>query len=367
LFLLSPTPFRKSLKTRLLEKIKRREHCLLYILGNSFVLKGSAIMKRILQINLQIILLTVFLVGAVFAQDELIRVDTNLVSVNVTVTDAKGIFVRGLKPEQFEIFDNRVKQKIEYFSAEQAPVTFGIVYDMHPTTVERTTAVLESLKQFTSGLAQKDNFFIVAFNDKGSLNLDFIPTVEQVERQITPGRRKSEPRALYDAIYLAADKLRQSPSLKRTLLIISDSADHRSRHSFADLRNIIKSFDVQVYAVVLDVDSKWNYADLTIGEKMRRSGFNNANAMERAALSDLTLKSGGASHYPVAETSRELFDIYRKISSEIAEQYTISFTPGEADGKQHDLRVNLRGVAGSKKFNLIYRQTYQSPPPKNYR
>ena len=53
---------------------------------------------------------------------------------------------------KFEIFDNSKKQEIEYFSAGDAPVSFGIVYDMHPTTEERTTAVLESLREFAKRL-----------------------------------------------------------------------------------------------------------------------------------------------------------------------------------------------------------------------
>jgi VWFA-related protein len=325
-------------------------------------------MKRSLQIKLQVILSTLFLLTGAPAQEETIRVDTNLVTLNIMVTDSKGKAVKGLKPEQFEIFDNRTRQKIEYFSAGVSPVTFGIVYDMHPTTTERAAAILDSLKQFTGGLAERDDFFIVAFNDRTSLNLDFIPTFEQVERQTSlASAKKNEPRALYDAIYLAADKLRSRGGSKKTLLIISDSADHQSRHSFSDLRKIIKSFDVQIYAVILDAESRWNYLDLTATGRTRGGRYNDVNALDRVKLSDLTLKSGGTSHFPVAETIRELLDIYRKISAEMAEQYTISFTPGERDGKWHDLRVGLRDAPGSGKFTLVYRQGYQSPLPKNNR
>ena len=100
------------------------------------------------------ILLSACLIGiigmAVFAQDEKpLRVETNLVSINVAVTDEKGNFVENLTKDQFDIFDNKIKQQIKYFKAKDTPVSFGIVYDLHPTTNERTTAVLESLRQFT--------------------------------------------------------------------------------------------------------------------------------------------------------------------------------------------------------------------------
>ena len=72
----------------------------------------------------------------VVAQDEnqKIRVETNLVDVNVLITDKNGKFVKGLEREQFEVYDNNVKQPIEYFSARNQPVSFGVVYDTHPTT-----------------------------------------------------------------------------------------------------------------------------------------------------------------------------------------------------------------------------------------
>ena len=97
-----------------------------------------------------LLLIGVLSVTAINAQDEeQIRVETNLVTVNVAIRDQQGKPVKGLRQEQFEIFDNKTKQQISHFSAEDAPVSFGIVYDMHPTTVERTTAVLESLRAFT--------------------------------------------------------------------------------------------------------------------------------------------------------------------------------------------------------------------------
>ena len=137
--------------------------------------------------NLSIVLLCFVLsIVAASGQDtETTVVETNLVSINVAVRDAKGLFVRNLRKEQFEVFDNGAKQEIALFSAEKAPVTYGIVYDMHPTTDERTAAVLESLRAFTKNLSEEDRFFVMAFNHYGSLNLDFVPTVEQIEKNLT--------------------------------------------------------------------------------------------------------------------------------------------------------------------------------------
>lgn len=315
--------------------------------------------------SISIFIITLFAFIAANAQDETIRVETDLVTVNVAVTNKQGKPVKNLRQEQFEIFDNKTKQQIAYFSTETSPVTYGIVYDMHPTTSERTAAVLESLRAFTKNLPTEDRFFLTAFNHYGSLNLDFIPTTEQIEKNLNFGNKTREPNSLYDAIFAAAGKLRESQSRKKTLLIISDGADHNSRHSVSDLSRQLKSFDVQIYAVIFDEREIRDYSDITRGGNRRGRISGDANELDRAAIQDLTLKSGGTTSYPTTENSLGLYRIYSRIAQEMREFYTLSFYPGEAaNGKWHNLRINLREVEGSKKFALTYRQGYQSPSPK---
>ena len=67
---------------------------------------------------------------------------TNLVTLNVSVTDKKSNAVRGLSEADFTVLDNGQKQQIDTLSAEDAAVSFGIVYDLHPTSDEQTGAVL---------------------------------------------------------------------------------------------------------------------------------------------------------------------------------------------------------------------------------
>ena len=323
-------------------------------------MKNQNLINMQIKQNLLLLLIGVLSVMTINAQDEPIRVETDLVTVNVALTDKQGKPVKGLRQEQFEVFDNKLKQQISHFSAEDASVSFGIVYDMHPTTVERTTAVLDSLRAFTKNLGADDRFFIVAFNERGNLNLDFIPTVEQIQNNL----KRSEPTSLYDAIYLAADKLRASKNLKRALLVISDSADHNSRHSFSDLSKQLKTLDVQIYALVFDEAEMWTYSDVTPGSSNRRRRISgDASRLDRVALEELTMKSGGTAHFPATESGQNLYRIYRQIASEMREFYTLSFYPVDAaDGKWHELRIGLRSVEGSKRFALTYRQGYQSPP-----
>ena len=320
-------------------------------------MKNQSLINMQIKQKVWLILIGLLSVMAINAQDEPIRVETDLVTVNVALSDKQGKPVKGLRQEQFEIFDNKLKQQISHFSAEDAAVSFGIVYDMHPTTDERTAAVLDSLRVFTKNLGANDRFFIVAFNERGNLALDFIPTKEQIQNNL----KRSDPTSLYDAVYLAADKLRTSKTPKHTLLIISDSANQNSRYSFSDLSKQLKTLDVQIYAVIFDESEMRSYSDITRSGKPRRIS-SEASELDRVALEGLTIKSGGTTNFPSTANARELYKIYQQIAAEMRESYTLSFYPtAAADGKWHDLRIGLRSVEGSKKFALTYRQGYQSP------
>src|SRR6185503_17534238 len=77
-----------------------------------------------------------------------IKLDTKLVSVTVTVSDQYGRFVSGLSKEAFEIFDDNVKQEIEIFGDEDAPVSMGIVYDVSGSMSDLTSQSFTALKKF---------------------------------------------------------------------------------------------------------------------------------------------------------------------------------------------------------------------------
>lgn len=92
------------------------------------------------------------------SQEEPVVVSTNLVTVNIIVTDSKGRYVKGLKSEQFSIYDESAKQKTAHFSVGAAPVSIGIVCEIHPKTADRVAAVLSALKQFVATLGPSDTF-----------------------------------------------------------------------------------------------------------------------------------------------------------------------------------------------------------------
>jgi VWFA-related protein len=112
--------------------------------------------------------------------DERVVTATNLVTINVTVGDGNGKYVKGLGRDQFEVYDEKVKQRIAYFSTDADPISLGIVCEIHNTTPEKARAILVALRQFTRSLHHDDDFCFMAFETQGGVATDFVPAADQL-------------------------------------------------------------------------------------------------------------------------------------------------------------------------------------------
>lgn len=298
------------------------------------------------------------------SQEEPVVVSTNLVTVNVIVTDSKGRYVKGLKSEEFSIYDENVRQNIAHFSAGAAPVSIGIVYEIHSAAPAHVTAMLAALKQFVATFGESDKFFFTAYSPNGSVTTDFIPSTNQIIEQLSvvkPGG----PSALYDVVYSAAGRLRQSRNLKRALLVISDGQDDRSKHSYNELRNRLREFDAQIYTIGIadpTMDQfagyrRWVFEDFTRQTGRRSFLLNSEAALGRAVLGELARVSGGSAYTPESESEPELTGICTQIALELREQYTLGFYPSDLTSKKwHRIKVRLDSAQSS---SLSYRNGYQ--------
>lgn len=306
----------------------------------------------------------IFIVPARGQNEKPIRVETDLVSVNVSVTDKQGNPVKGLRQEQFEIFADGARQPVAHFSDAESAVSFGIVFDLRPLSSERTAAILEALRRFAREIPVKDDFFVLTFDGRGSFVFDFVPTEEQIQTELA-GKR-GEPNSLYDAICLATDKIKEKKTSKQTLLVISDGADGNSRHDFEEMQRHLREFDAQIYAVVFDKTEGEPriLLDVVRQRKLRRVNISkDATPLDRAAVEEMTKTSGGIYHASAMKNSLEIYEMLRHSADDRRRQYVVGFYPANADGKWHKIKINAVS-AGEKNKRLFasYRRGYQSPP-----
>jgi Ca-activated chloride channel family protein len=330
-------------------------------------------MKVIKRITLLLILILTSLVTGFgqssqdSPQEEPVVVSTNLVTINVIVTDKKGRYVKGLKSDQFSIYDENASQKIAYFSVGVAPVSIGIVFEINSAEPAHVSAMLAALKQFVATLSERDNFFFTAYSSNGSVTTEFIPSANRIIEHLSvvkPGG----PSALYDVVYSAASRLRQSRNLKRALLVISDGQDDHSRHSYNELRDRLREFDAQIYTIGIADPAmdqfagyrRWVFEDFTRQTGRRSFLLNSEASMGRAVLGEMARVSGGTAYMPESESEPELTGICTQIALELREQYTLAFYPSDLTSKKwHRIKVRVNLSESSSNLSLSYRKGYQ--------
>lgn len=272
--------------------------------------------------------------------DDDVRLTRDAVTVHVTVSDPYGRFVTGLEKSHFEIYDDKLKQEIEFFSDDDVPVTLGIVYDVSGSMTTKLQRSMYALRRFVETSHNDDEFFLVGFNQRAQLVRDFSTSGESVVNSLTLVTPQGKT-ALYDAAYLGVEKAKQGRHTKRALLVISDGQDNSSRYTFNELRTLVKEADVQLYSIgVLDV------SDGTLG------------LAGQAILEELSRVTGGRAFFP--QSDEELVDVCTQIALELRHQYSIGYYPTTniRDGRWHKIKVKVDPPAGLPRLSVRAKEGY---------
>ncbi|HEY0263292.1 MAG TPA: VWA domain-containing protein [Granulicella sp.] len=275
-----------------------------------------------------------------------LQVDVNLVLVPATVTDPMNRLVTGLERENFYVYDDDKLQAIKSFSTEDAPVTIGIIFDLSGSMNSKFVRARKALSEFLRTSNPEDEFFVVGFNDKPAVLVDYTSDPDDVEARMVMLKPENRT-ALIDAVYLGVSKLREARYERKALLIISDGGDNRSRYTEGELRKTVRESDVQLYAIgIFDM-----YAPTT------------EEQMGPLLLTDLCEMTGGRM-FRVVDLA-DLGDIASRISAELRNEYVIGFRPSEVkeDGNWRKLKIRLAPPPGLPALTVHNRQGYYAPSP----
>ena len=273
-----------------------------------------------------------------------IRAEANLVLVPMTVTDPLNRLVTGLEAQNFQIFDNNTGQIIKSFSTEDAPVTIGIVFDLSGSMTSKYARARKALSEFLRTSNPADEFFVVGFNDKPAVVVDYTSDVDDVEARMVMLKPENRT-ALIDAVYLGVNKLKDAKYDRKALLIVSDGGDNRSRYTEGELRRIVRESDIQIYSIgIFDT-----YAPTSEEE------------LGPILLSDICEMTGGRM-FRVTDMG-DLGDIASRISAELRNQYVVGYRPSDLknDGNWRKLKVRLVPPPGLPPLTVHFRQGYYAP------
>src|SRR5262245_26709172 len=114
-----------------------------------------------------------------------LRIDKNLVQINVTVTDPMNRIVTGLEREHFRLFEDKQEQKVDTFASEDAPLSIGLVFDTSGSMGVKLNKSRQAVAQFFKTANPEDEFFLVQFNDRPELTHDFTRNLEDIQSRLT--------------------------------------------------------------------------------------------------------------------------------------------------------------------------------------
>jgi Ca-activated chloride channel homolog len=276
-----------------------------------------------------------------------IRVQSTLVLIPVTVTDPLNRFVTGLDRENFRVFEDKNEQKVTHFASEDAPLSVGLVFDTSGSMGSKLDKSRQAVKQFFKTANPEDEFFLIQFNDRPELVVDFTTRLEEIQNRLTFTQSKGRT-ALLDAVYMALHKMKKAKNARKALLIISDGGDNSSRYTESEIKNLVREADVQIYAI-------------GIFEMMSNRGRTPEELSGPSLLSEIAEQTGGR-HFPV-ENLNELPDVAAKIGIELRNQYLLGYTPTnpQRDGKYRRVQVKLVQPRGLPPLRAFWRLGYYAP------
>ena len=276
-----------------------------------------------------------------------IRVDTNLVLINVTVTDPLNRFVTGLEKENFRLFEEKQEQKVTHFASEDAPLSVGIVFDTSGSMGAKLSKSRQAVAQFFKTANPEDEFFLVQFADRPEMTVDFTTSLEDIQNRLTFTQAKGRT-ALLDGVYLALHRMKKARNPRKALLIISDGGDNSSRYTESEIKNLVREADVQIYAIGIfePIASRSRTAEELAGPGL---------------LNEIAEQTGGR-HFAV-ENLNDLPDIAAKIGIELRNQYVLGYSPAnqDRDGKYRRVQVKLVQPRGLPPLRAYWRLGYYAP------
>jgi Ca-activated chloride channel family protein len=281
-------------------------------------------------------------------QERLPMPPTELVSLPVVVIDFNNRLVSGLGKQHFEVYDDKVKQEISFFSEEDAPVNLGIVFDVSGSMKGKIDRAREALKAFIQTSHSDDDFFLIGFNQRASLLAEFTDG-DTLTNKLTLIDTKGQT-ALYDAAYLGIEKVKQGRHNRNAMLLISDGQDNSSRYTYTELRKVLKEAGVQIYCIGI--------------VEMGAAAGGTLDMQGQAILEEIAQMTGGKAFFPRSPVEME--DAMTRIALELRHQYSIGYNPTNVklDGQWHKIKVNVKGPKGMSNLKVQHKDGYYAVADK---
>jgi len=287
-------------------------------------------------------ILCVSALTVVAQDDDVVRVNTELVVLNLTVTDHEGHYVKALKKSDFKIYEGGVEVQpdmIASFTLHESPYAAVVLLDSSGSMEERFSLARSAAIRFLDGLRPEDVAAVYRFDSKVervqefSGGRDLAPTAYAI--------RAKGMTTLNDAIVEASKTLADRPEQRKAIVILSDGMDTYSKASSGKALESALAIGATIYAVDMSA--------LDVG--------GSAKHQSAASLKEFAEKTGG--RFVATPGGPALRDAFSGIAEELGHQYTIAYRPAnkKRDGKWRTLDVKL----SREDLTVRTRKGYRAP------
>lgn len=272
-----------------------------------------------------------------FGEDEIVRVNTELVTLNVRVIDRNNRPIDNVRQNDFHVFEDGVTQPIESFTREEVPISYALAVDTSGSLRSQLQGVVDAAKTIINSNKAGDETFLVRFisSDKIETVQDFTANNDLLMDGLDSLYIEGGQTAIVDAVYLTAEHVAEykkgndSDRRRRAMILITDGEDRSSFYSQDKLFARLREEDVQIYVIgfVRELDKE--------GGLIRKSPRDKAMGL----LNKLATETGGRAFYP--ESLTELPQIANEIVRDLRTQYVLSYNPTNKlrDGSFRSIKV----------------------------
>ena len=228
--------------------------------------------------------------------------------VPVTVVDSYNRYIPGLEVANFTLYEDKIQQPISYFSNNPLPISAGIILDISGSMTDNIASARDAVKTFLIDRVVGDECFFMTFNEKLRIVQDFTTRPEFIDLAFVSPKGYT---ALFDAIYLGLEKMREAVNIRRALIIITDGEDNRSRYTLTEIKEAAVESDIQVYVI------------------------QQRNEYGHSILESIAAATGGKVFQPYSLDQLNYYvDL---INLELRNQYILGYTPADRSG--HKIKV----------------------------
>ena len=278
------------------------------------------------------------------AQGLIFRTQTELVNLNVTVVGSNAQPVAGLTEDQFEIFEDGVRQDVQFFDPGDLPLDVIILLDTSASMGSALGLVQAAATRFAEALGPEDRASVMGISNGLRILQPLSHDMEAVAaaiRQTRPAGRTP----LYASIYTALRELARTRDAYETprrqaMVVLSDGQDTASGFGFDELIDTVRRLGVPIYTIApRPPQAIGEQREMVFGETTREQDFE---------LRRLAAETGGRAFFPVV--LQELAGVYQNIANELAHQYSIGYESSSSRTDGGFRRIGLRVAAPGVKW-----------------